>query len=55
MQILGIEKQTNEKLTETKCQFSKQKLNIELQPHFIDRCHVGNYRNCSAILVKFVS
>ena len=54
--IFGIEKQTNEKLTETMCMSSKQKLNIDLQPHFIDRCHpVGNYRNRNALLVKFVS
>ena len=56
IRIFGIEEQTNEKLTETICKFSKQKLNIDLQPHFIDRCHrVGNYRNRNAILVKFVS
>ena len=56
IRIFGIEKQTNEKLTETVCKFSKQKLNIDLQPQFIDRCHpVGNYRNRNAVLVKFVS
>ena len=56
IRIFGIEKQTNEKLTETICKFSKQKLNIDLQPHFIDRCHpVGNYQNRNAVLVKFVS
>ena len=56
IQIIGIEKQTNEKLTETICKFSKQKPNIDLQPHFIDRCHpVGNYRNRNAVLVKFAS
>ena len=54
--IFGIEKQTNEKLTQTICKFSKQKLDIDLQPHFIDRCHpVSKYRNCNAVLVKFVS
>ena len=56
IRIFGIEKQTNDKLTETICKFSRQKLNIDLQPHFIDRCHpVGNYRNRNTVLVKFVS
>ena len=54
--IFGIEKQTNEKLTKTISKFSKQKPNIDLQPHFIDRWHqVGNYRIRNAVLVKFVS
>ena len=56
IRIFGIEKQTNENLTETISNFSKQKLNIDLQPHFIDRCHpVGNYQDRNAVLVKFVS
>ena len=55
IRIFGIQKQTNEKLAETICKFSKQKLNVDLQLHFIDRCHrVGNYQNRNAILVKFV-
>ena len=43
IRIFGIEKQINEKLSETICKFSKQKLNIDLQPNCIERCHpVGN-------------
>ena len=56
IRIFGIEKQTSEKLTETICKFSRQKLNNNLQPHFIDRCHpVGYYRNRNTVFVKFVS
>ena len=55
IRIFRIEKQTSEKLTETLCKFSKQKINNDLQPHFIDRYHpFGNYRNRNAVLVKFV-
>ena len=54
--MIGIERQTKEKLIEAISMFSKQKLNIDLQPHFIDRCHpVSKYRNRNAVLVKFVS
>ena len=56
MRIFGIEKQTKEKLAETICKFSKQTLNIDLQPHFIDRCNpVSNYLNRNAVLMKLVS
>ena len=45
-----------EKPTEIICRFSKQKPNVNLQPHIIDRCHtVGNYRYRNTVLVKFIS
>ena len=54
--MIGIERQTKVKLTKTISMFSKQKLNIDLQPHFIDRCHpVSKYRNRNSVLVIFVS
>ena len=54
--IFGIQKLTNEKPTETICKFTKQELNIDLQPHFIDRCQpVCYYRNHNAVRAKFVS
>ena len=33
-----------------------QKLNIDLQLHFNDRCHrLGIYKNCDVVFVKFIS
>ena len=44
------------KITETICKFFRQKLRIDLQPHFIDRCdRVCNCQNRNSMQVKFVS
>ena len=56
IRIFGIEKQANEKLTETICTFFKQKPNNDLQPHIIDSCRrIGTHQSLNAMLVIFVS